>query len=431
MERSNGWLKAVVPFLACLSLWSVKSSLYLVQVPSDVDVFSLDKPELMVDSVSKPTEPQESKEISRSDRNSYSFGDVEKKKYDKGVSMKRSNNKVENWKDSCNKSGNVSSLFSSLFSSGEIHKMRRTIALSGNSSCYSRFLPSFVNDTLHRIKHVRNHLNLHIPKSGGTSVCSLATEKAEQDTNFTVATTNGCWEGKHFLPLWCNPRFVPGGDRSEWLDYNNEAAPQDPSTTAALCNTMNRKLPTFVMNENYLDHPLCTRYRIYSIVLRDPVDRVMSNERHLLELETEHNKERLQLIRNNYIVWALSSGTTKHGERLSILPQKEHLEIAKETLLQFDYILDVADVALTSSSSSCHDDILYLMGLASGDGENPPHEMKGWGKQNNLTLTRTEYKELNLLDIELYEYAQSIMRVDCAFFSLVRQQMHSSMFHTP
>lgn len=346
---------------------------------------------------------------------------VEKKEYDKGVSMKQGTNQVESWKtDSCNKSGNVSTLFSSL-SSGDIHKMRRMIALSGNSSCYSRFLPSFVNYTLHRIKHVHNHLNLHIPKSGGTSICSLATEKAEQDTNFTVATTNGCWEGEHFLPLWCHSlRFVPGGDRSEWLDYNNEAALPDPSTaTAALCNAMDRKLPIFVMNENYLDHPLCTQQRIYSIVIRNPVDRVMSNERHLLEFGREHEKERLQLIRNNYIVWALSSGTTKHGERLSILPQKEHLEIAKETLLQFDYLLDVT----LTFSSSCHDDILYLMGLASGDGENPPHEMKGRGKQNNLALTRKEYKELNLLDIELYEYAQSVMRVDCEFFSLVRQQM--------
>lgn len=341
---------------------------------------------------------------------------VEKKEYDKGVFMKQGINQV----DSCNKSGNVSTLFSSL-SSGDIHKMRRMIALSGNSSCYSRFLPSFVNYTVHRIKHVHNHLNLHIPKSGGTSICSLAKEKAEQDTNFTVATTNGCWEVEHFLPLWCHSsRFVPGGDRSEWLDYNNEDVLPEPSTsTAALCNAMDRKLPMFVMNENYLDHPLCTQQRIYSIVLRNPVDRVMSNEHHLLEFGREHNKERLQLIRNNYIVWALSSGTTKHGERLSILPQKEHLEIAKETLLQFDYLLDVT----LTFSSSCHDDILYLMGLASGNGEIPPHEMKGRGKQINLALTRTEYKELNLLDIELYEYAQSVMRVDCEFFSLVRQQM--------
>ena len=169
------------------------------------------------------------------------------------------------------------------------------------------------------------------------------------------------------MALWCHRTcFVPGGDRSGWLEYNNET---DPSTSAALCNVMDRKLPVFVMNENYIDHPLCTEYRLYSIALRDPVDRVMSNERHLMIWDLEHNKEWLQLIRHNYIVWALSSGTEKHGERLSILPHKKHLEIAKETLLHFDYILDV-----TATSSSCHDDMLFLMGLTNGAGKILPQK---------------------------------------------------------
>ena len=184
---------------------------------------------------------------------------LEKTNYGNGVEpMERGNtDQAESWMETCNESRNVSSLFSSL-SSGEIHKMRRKMALSGtgNSSCYTRSLPSFINYTLNRIKHVRNHLNLHIPKSGGTSICSLATQKSEKYTNFTVASSNCCWEGEHFLPLWCNPRFVPGGDRSEWLDYHNEIAhPDDPSTSAAaaaLCNVMDRKLPMFVMNENYI-----------------------------------------------------------------------------------------------------------------------------------------------------------------------------------
>ncbi len=324
---------------------------------------------------------------------------------------------VKSWKDDdpCNESHNVSS-FSSLSSSsspGEIHKMRRMIALSNNSSCYTRYLPAFINYTLTRMENVHNHLNLHLPKSGGTSICSLAKQK-ESETYTT--STNGCWEGDHFLPLWCNPRFVPGGDRSEWSSSLDDDV--DASTTLALCNRMDKTLPMFVMNENYLDHPLCTQHRIYSIVLRNPVDRVMSNERHLLEFQRMHHKERVDLIRNNYIVWALSSGTTKHGKHLSVLPQRRHLEIAKETLLQFDYILDFT----TSTSSSCHEDVLYLMGLAS-DGEKKPHEMKGWGKQWKLALSRKEYEELNLLDIELYEFAQSVMRVDCEFFSRVREQI--------
>ena len=329
------------------------------------------------------------------------------------LSMKRGTRSVvKSWKDDpCNESHNISSSstpFPSL-SSGEIHKMRRMIAISDNSSCYNRYLPAFINYTLNRMEHVHNHLNLHIPKSGGTSICSLAKQKSKKYTNFTVAKTNGCWEGDHFLPLWCNPHFVPGGDRSEWASLDN----------SALCNMMDRNLSMFVMNENYLDHPLCTQEKIYSIVLRDPVDRVMSNERHLLEFQRAHHKERVDLIRNNYIVWALSSGTTAHGKRLSVLPQRKHLEIAKETLLQFDYILDV------TTSTFCRVDVLYLMGLASnGDSEKMPHEMKGWGKQWKLALSRKEYEELNLLDTELHEYAQSVMRVDCEFFSRLREHIN-------
>ena len=322
--------------------------------------------------------------------------------------------KIDESMDLCNESHNSSSFFSSL-TSGEMNKMRRMVALSSNSSCYTRLLPMFVNHTLHRIDHIHNHLNLHIPKSGGTSMCSLATHKSKNNANFTIPPIFNCWEYDHFLPLWMHPEFefVPGADRSEWL-----------SSAASLCNAMDRKLPTFVMNENYLDHPLCTQHRIYSIVIRDPVDRAMSNERHLLTFGRKYNneisyslEERLQLIRNNYMVWALSSGTTTHGTRLSVLPQREHLEIAMEALLQFDYILDVAH-----TTTSCHDDILYLMGLTSNrEGEKPPHEMGGQGKEIKLPLSRNEYKELNLLDSELYENARSVMRVDCEFYSHIRE----------
>eukprot|EP00986_Skeletonema_menzelii_P017569 scaffold20499_cov240-Skeletonema_menzelii.AAC.1 len=88
-----------------------------------------------------------------------------------------------------------------------------------------------------------------------------------------------------------------------------------------------------------------------------------------------------------------------------------------EALLQFDYILDVAH-----TTTSCHDDILYLMGLTSNrEGEKPPHEMGGQGKEIKLPLSRNEYKELNLLDSELYENARSVMRVDCEFYSHIRE----------
>ena len=299
---------------------------------------------------------------------------------------------------------------------GKMNQMRRMIALSDDSSCYSKYLLSFVNYTVNRIKHVQNHLNLHIPKTGGTSICTLVKQKSKKDTNFTITNINGCWEGDHFLPLWCNPNFIPGGDRNTFHDDNIiENAKDNPWVITTSCNTMDRKLPTFVMNENYLDHPLCTENRIYSTILRNPIERVASHERHLLAFGSgrEHVQERLELVRNNYMVWALSSGTTKHGRRLSMIPLREHLQIAKNTLLQFDYIFDF--------TTSCRNDIIYLMGLPSD--EAMPHQMKGIGKSKSLRLSQEEYEELNLLDVELYDYAQSVMKVDCDFFSLVRERM--------
>ena len=315
----------------------------------------------------------------------------------------------------CNKTLSLSleALFSSSTGAENANTMRRMIALSpgNNTSCYKQYLQMFVNYTLNRIRRVKHrHINLHIPKSGGTSLCQLAKQYSNKNTKFTTGNS-GCWEGGHFLPLWCNPAFVPGGDREDWLS----------EADASLCDVMDRTLPTFVMNENYLDHPLCTHQRMYSIVLRDPADRVMSHERHLLYLERENEEERLKLIRNNYIVWALSSGaTTEHGKRLSVVPVREHLEIAKDTLLKFDFLLDLSTLA---QNETCYKNMLDLMGLAPNEQNPPQHDMKGIGTGEEIAFSREEYRRLNLLDIELYEYAQRIITHDCEFYSVVKARM--------
>lgn len=310
----------------------------------------------------------------------------------------------------CNKTL-LEALFSSSAGAEDANTMRRMIALSpgNNTSCYKQYLPMFVNYTLNRIRHVKRHINLHIPKSGGTSLCQLAKQYSNKNSKFTTGNS-GCWEG-HFLPLWCNPAFVPGGDREDWLS----------EADASFCDAMDTTLPTFVMNENYLDHPLCTQQRLYSIVLRDPVDRVMSHERHLLNFERENEEERLQLIRNNYIVWALSSGaTTEHGKRLSVVPVREHLEIAKDTLSKFDFLLDLSTLA---QNETCYKNMLDLMGLAPNEQTPPGHDMKGIGKGEEIAFSREEYRKMNLLDIELHEYAQRIITHDCEFYSIVKERM--------
>ena len=42
-------------------------------------------------------------------------------------------------------------------------------------------------------------------------------------------------------------------------------------------------------------------------------------------------KKRLDLMRNNYLVWAITSGSTEHGKRFSVTPQRKHLDVLQRT----------------------------------------------------------------------------------------------------
>ena len=181
---------------------------------------------------------------------------------------------------------------------------------------------------------------------------------------------------------------------------------------------MDEKLPTFIMNENYLDYPMCTHHRLYSVLLRDPIERVKSHEKHLDYTQyfrsLPYREKRLQLIRNNYMTWALASGATKYGNRISLIPQREHLEIAKETLAQLDFILEL------TNNQTCNQLILNIMGFS---GYELPHKNEWKGKKRVLPVSDQRYKEYNQLDVELYDYAHELMKVDCEFFTRVERKL--------
>jgi len=109
---------------------------------------------------------------------------------------------------------------------GEINRLRRKLALE-NPSCYEHHFSAFANYTMSRLSSIKKHLSLHIPKSGGTSLCELAELKNE------TVRDNNCWEKDHFLPLWCDNQFA-NGDRKEWINEDNNAA---------TCDEIDRLLP--------------------------------------------------------------------------------------------------------------------------------------------------------------------------------------------
>jgi len=63
------------------------------------------------------------------------------------------------------------------------------------------------------------------------------------------------------------------------------------------------------------------------------------------------------------------------------------------------------------------------MGLAPNEQNPPQHDMKGIGTGEEIAFSREELRKLNLLDIELYEYAQRIITHDCEFYSVVKARM--------
>lgn len=269
----------------------------------------------------------------------------------------------------------------------KINALRRRLALS-NVQCLDEHFSLFRQAFL---EHLPNkHINLHIPKAGGTSLCRLV----QKNSNKTVPESN-CFTAS-FCPYWVGCECP-------------ESTPCD-------------KLPhhDFVMNENYLDHPMCDN-RAYSIVVREPVARTIPQLdvylQRLANRKTFNHTEawRLNVIQSNYMTWSLLAGkylNESSPEAFHPIFEK-HLVEAMEVLETFDFILD-----LPANTRECTGITLEWMGL---DGDkliqyNSHHgiEMPSYRREN--------YELLNRIDIELYQYAQELMQVDCAFFMKLKQE---------
>lgn len=269
---------------------------------------------------------------------------------------------------------------------GEVNTLRRTLGLE-NPTCYEHYLPVFAEYSRNRQVNVKKHISLHIPKTAGTSLCSLAKSLEKE-----VPPTNNCFESRHFYPLWCC--------HNKFEDRKGLG-----------CDEIDN-LPSFTMNENYLDHPLCLENRIYSVLLRSPIERALSQERHLGSFarrnawknnDTEIFSARLMLAQNNYMTWALAIGSTGHTHKVTTLPNRDLLNVAKKTLLQLDFLLDPLHQR--------HECITATLGLMDFENTMLPHKNKDHKPPHNVTRE----KELNALDIELYQYATKLMELDCNF----------------
>ena len=165
----------------------------------------------------------------------------------------------------------------------EVNGLRRHLLIE-NRPCFQSNSQFFIETFLNRTS--ANHVMLHIPKTGGTTLCKQVKEGGIWST-----AGHNCWKAS-FCPMW--------------------AGCVNPQPTS--CSTLKSWPQTFVMNENYLDK-YCD-HRTYSIMIREPVSRAMSHLNHFMEAvawredyKYETMNWRLSLVMSNYMVWALSAIT--------------------------------------------------------------------------------------------------------------------------
>jgi hypothetical protein len=274
----------------------------------------------------------------------------------------------------------------------EINALRRRLAIH-DPACFDKHFALFRQVFLTRLAQIQKHVHLHIPRSGGTSLCELV----QTQSNMTVPTKSNCWTG-NFCPMWCGCK--------------------NPAPTTCV------QLPVdfdFVMNENWLDHPMCEE-RLYSIVTREPIARTISHVSYFLDAVASRGHEhfgrtkswRLNLIQSNYMTWSLLAGKYLLDSNMTraraFHPQQQHLAEAIRVLQQFDFILDFQD-----NSVECNKVTLDYMVL---DGSRLPQSNARGTKVGDYR--RDSYEQMNHVDIQLHRYAQRLLRIDCDFFKRLR-----------
>jgi|AntRauTorckE5430_2_1112549.scaffolds.fasta_scaffold05051_1 hypothetical protein len=270
----------------------------------------------------------------------------------------------------------------------QINTLRRKLMLE-DLKCFHAHATLFID--IFQSRSLANHVMLHIPKAGGTSVCASVKREG-------ILTTIGgnCWKDD-FCPIWCGC--------------------EEPQPTT--CATINRWSENFVMNENWLDY-FCDHHT-YSILIREPVARTMSHINHFLNAVVSRRGDhfygttnwRSSLIQANYMTWALTAYTADETQHPKLFqPRQEHIPIARSRLMKMDYIVD-----LSNPDETCRHLLLHYMRIESElDNSNSAHSNYTEG------FRRSDIAALNELDMQVYTFAKSLLEIDCRFLSMVHNR---------
>lgn len=288
---------------------------------------------------------------------------------------------VKKEEDQCS---NVEREFDNTTDALQINILRRRVA-QFQPECLTKHFERFANALLQRMG--RKQYYLHVPKTGGTSLCKLA----HRNEN-VLAHPGDCWHE-------AAPCFWYLGWKGKHLN----------------CEETNNMTWDFVANERWLDHPMCSSHHAYSISLREPVVRAMSQVEHTRRRPRDSTKynmtDRLDLMKTNYIAWSLMSGRSEDPPKF--VPTMKDLPEAKRVLSSFDYILTF------DNNTECNELIYQMMGM---NDVNMPHEREV-SKNYQSKYNKTEYKLLNLVDTCLYEYTKELRDIDCRFFLQLKERL--------
>lgn len=283
------------------------------------------------------------------------------------------------------------------------NKLRRNVALS-QPECFEEHFDRFA-EALFARKGLKQ-LNLHIPKTGGTSLCELA--HRNHNYSYSAYPSSACWPNS--MPSWWYFGLTGHHLTCQALQHLTSRSSAGGGTSGW----------DYVANERWLDHPMCLSHHAYSITLREPVSRAMSHIQHTKRDEAVSGntmKERWPIMKSNYITWSLVSGRSNLPAPQYVTTMMD-LQPAKDILSSFDYILAL------DSQSQCDEVIYRMMGMKD---TKIGHAMKAPSSSYNSNYNETEYEALNQVDIRLYEYAQELRRVDCDFFLRLKDRIMATV----
>lgn len=167
------------------------------------------------------------------------------------------------------------------------------------------------------------------------------------------------------------------------------------------------------MNEQWIHYPndsLCENVA-YSILIRDPIRRTLSN----LGWAKVLDDNKVSIISNNYVTWALASGKLMDNPKEFFNFQKagrtDFLDLAIETLTGMDVVIDL------TAPEECREAMMRMVGL---DSKDLTHERNANGQYIQRDIV--ELTENNQYDLKIYELAQDhIIKSDCEFYKRIFQ----------